>query len=260
MRAKRASQRPQLHARRAAIRAGEVVTVYFEPARAPPWPASSVAAAAHTRARIPRPQGVTRVRTLVVGTSNPGKVKEIEALLLRLPIVLRLLPGGLAAPPETAGTLEGNAALKAAHYARLTGEHVLADDTGLEVDALGGAPGVDTAVYAGPEADAAKNRAKLLLALRGIPPGGRTARFRCVVALARPSGDAAGSAEGVLEGVVTTTERGEHGFGYDPIFAPKVDGAAERTLAELPFDEKNALSHRARALTALRPKLLELLA
>lgn len=199
------------------------------------------------------------MKALVVGTHNEHKLREIRDILLRLPVLLRPLPGTIPAVVEDAPTLTENAILKAVEYARATGEFCLAEDTGLEVDALGGAPGVFTARYAGPEADAAQNRRKLLAALAGTPAARRTARFRCVAALARPSGDLIATAEGVLEGRITDAERGEGGFGYDPIFSV-IDGAlGERTLAELRDDEKHALSHRARALAAIRPKILELL-
>lgn len=199
------------------------------------------------------------MKALVVGTHNEHKLREIRDILLRLPVLLRPLPGTIPAVVEDAPTLTENAILKACEYARATGEFCLAEDTGLEVDALGGAPGVITARYAGPDADSTQNRRKLLAALAGTPPSRRTARFRCVAALARPSGDLIGTAEGVLEGRITDAERGESGFGYDPIFAIVDESHGERTLAELRDDEKHALSHRARALAAIRPKILELL-
>jgi XTP/dITP diphosphohydrolase len=198
------------------------------------------------------------VKALVVGTHNEHKLREIRDILLRLPVLLRPLPGTIPPVVEDAPTLTENAILKACEYARVTGELCLAEDTGLEVDALGGAPGVLTARYAGPDADSAQNRKKLLGALAGLPPSRRTARFRCVAALARPSGELIATAEGVLEGRITDSERGEGGFGYDPIFSV-VEPTGERTLAELRDDEKHALSHRARAMAAIRPKILELL-
>jgi XTP/dITP diphosphohydrolase len=115
---------------------------------------------------------------------------------------------------------------------------------------------VETANYAGFAAPAAANRKKLLQALANVPGPRRTARFRCVAALARPSGELIATAEGVLEGRILETERGEGGFGYDPLFSPQGEA---RTLAEMADDEKNAVSHRARALAALRPNILELL-
>jgi XTP/dITP diphosphohydrolase len=202
------------------------------------------------------------VKTLVVGTTNPHKLEEIQAILRDLPFVLRALPPGLPAVDETERTLEGNAALKAVGYARATGELVLAEDTGLEVDALGGAPGVDTAIYAGPKADATQNRRKLLAALRGVPLARRTARFRTIACVASPSGEVLTVAEGRCEGAILEAERGAGGFGYDPLFeldeGSRPAPGAGRSLAELPAAEKNAVSHRARALGALRPKLEEL--
>lgn len=199
------------------------------------------------------------MRTLIVGTQNPGKLKELEAIILGAGLSnvrVATLPSHVQPPEETEATLAANAALKASHYARSTGQWTLADDTGLEVEALGGAPGVQTAYYAGPEADPAKNRAKLLRALKDVPAGRRAARFRCVVALADPTGAVRATAEGLLEGAIADAARGAGGFGYDPIFALETG----QTLAELGDDRKNTLSHRARALAGLRPRLLELLA
>jgi XTP/dITP diphosphohydrolase len=202
------------------------------------------------------------LRTLIVGTQNPGKLKELEAILIGggLRVRLATLPGHVQPPDETEATLAANAALKATHYARATGEWTLADDTGLEVDALDGAPGVQTAYYGGPEADPAKNRAKLLRALKDVPEGRRSARFRCVVALADPTGAVRATAEGVLEGAIAPEGRGAGGFGYDPLFLLTADEPRGQTLAELADGRKNTLSHRARALAGLRPRLLELLA
>ena len=194
------------------------------------------------------------MRTLVVGTKNRDKFAEIEAILLGLPVRVLPLPEDVPEAVEDKETLEENADLKARAYARATGMPVLADDTGLYVDALGGRPGVRTARYAGPAATYAQNRKKLLEELRGVPAELRTARFRCVISLARPSGEVVTRAEGALEGVILEKEHGLGGFGYDPVFA--VGG---RTLAELPTAEKNSISHRARALVAIRPRILELL-
>lgn len=194
------------------------------------------------------------MRTLVLGTKNVDKVREIEAILLKVPVRVVGLPEETEEVEETGETLEANAALKAQGYAKVTASLCLADDTGLEVDALQGAPGVYSARYAGPEATYADNRRLLLDQLKGVPADKRTARFRCVVTLASPAGDVLASAEGRLEGVILEKERGEGGFGYDPLFA-----VGQRTLAELSADEKNALSHRGRALENLRPMLLELL-
>lgn len=195
------------------------------------------------------------MQTVVVGTKNRDKLREIEAILVGVPVVLRPLDADVAEVEETGETLEENSELKAREYARRVGAWCLADDTGLEVDALDGRPGVRAARYAGPDCSYADNRRRLLEELKGLPPPRRTARFRCVVSLANPAGEVVARAEGALEGVILEKERGEGGFGYDPVFA--VGG--ERTLAELDAEEKNALSHRARALDAMWPQILELL-
>lgn len=194
------------------------------------------------------------MKTLILGTKNRDKIREIREILLDVPLRLEPLPEGTPTSPEETGTIEGNAVQKAVTYAEHVGTWCLADDTGLEVDALDGAPGVDAALYAGPDASYADNRDKLLAALEGQAL--RTARFRCVVALANPAGEVLATAEGTLEGEITTSASGEGGFGYDPIFRP----AGERkTLAEISADDKNRLSHRGAALRALEPRLLELL-
>jgi XTP/dITP diphosphohydrolase len=181
---------------------------------------------------------------LVVATKNPDKLVEVRAVLgSAVPSVV--LVDGLEWPDvdETGDTLEANALLKADAVLAATGIAAVADDTGLEVDALDGEPGVHTARFAGPAATYADNRAALLRALSGRED--RTARFRTVIALVTPDGGRH-TVEGVLEGSIATAERGSQGFGYDPIF--EVDG---RTLAEIGLDEKNRISHRARALRAL---------
>jgi len=183
-------------------------------------------------------------RRLVVATKNPDKVREVRAVLAAVaPEVEVVVSGDWPDVAETGATLEENALLKARAAAGATGMPAVADDTGLEVVALGGGPGVHTARYAGPDGDYAANRRALLAALSETAD--RRARFRTVVALADPGGDAM-TAEGLLEGRITTTERGEGGFGYDPVF--EVEG---RTLAEMGEAEKNRISHRARALQVL---------
>jgi XTP/dITP diphosphohydrolase len=185
---------------------------------------------------------------LVVATKNPDKIPEIEAILMaELPEVRIVRGAEFPDVEETGATLEENARLKAHSAARATGLPAIGDDTGLEVDALGGRPGVHTARFAGPDAGYADNRARLLAEMKGVDE--RTARFRTVVVLAEPAG-AEIVAEGVVEGRITTLERGSGGFGYDPIF--EVDGA---TLAEHGVDFKNRISHRARALQALATAL-----
>lgn len=183
-------------------------------------------------------------RRLLVATRNPDKVREVRAVLAAVAPETEVVEGeDWPDVAETGHTLEENALLKARAAADATGWPALADDTGLEVEALGGAPGVHTARFAGPDGNYAANRRALLAALRGTAD--RRARFRTVVALVVP-GEGEMLAEGMLEGRITTVERGSGGFGYDPIF--EVGG---RTLAELEEAEKNCISHRARALQAL---------
>ncbi len=194
-------------------------------------------------------------KTLVLATFNRHKASEMLAIMPRLPLEPRTLaefPGAVPAE-EDGASLEENAVKKAAAAAAFTGLWALADDTGLEVDALGGAPGVRSARYAGGNATAAANNALLLARLADVPPERRTARFVCVVALASPGGGVF-TARGALEGRITAGGRGGAGFGYDPLFELP-DG---RTLAELSEAEKNAVSHRARALAAMLPRLLAL--
>ena len=182
---------------------------------------------------------------MVCATANEGKVREMAALLEGL-IVLEPRPDSVPEIAEVAGTLEGNARLKAHAIAAATGMPALSDDTGLFVDALGGEPGVDTAYFAGPHATAAENRALLLERMRGMSR--RTARFRTVVVVAWPDGGDV-IVEGVCEGAIADSERGGRGFGYDPVFIP-ADGDG-RTFAEMGEAEKNSMSHRGRALAAL---------
>lgn len=197
-------------------------------------------------------------RRLVLATRNPGKVREFRALLRDLPLVLLTLDDFPALPPlhEPAQTFEGNAAAKALAVARFTGTLALADDSGLEIDALGGAPGVRSATFLGPEATDDDRNAWVLERLRGVPQERRTARYRAVVAVATPEGSVR-TFEGRWEGCIAAAPRGRGGFGYDPIFLLPELG---KTVAELPLAEKNRRSHRARALTAARAYLEALLA
>ena len=190
------------------------------------------------------------MRKLLVATNNPGKVREYEELLVGLPLQVTFpAQEGIAIDVDESGaTFEENARLKAVAYARASGLLTLADDSGLEVDALGGAPGVWSARYAGPGAGDADRYQKLLSALAGVPDGQRTARFRCVVALAWPDG-AVHTSEGRCEGQIGWAPRGEHGFGYDPVFI--VEGFGGQTMAELLPEIKNRISHRARAVQAM---------
>ena len=180
----------------------------------------------------------------VVASKNADKIKEMEALLIGAGVIGEIVRG-LDWPDvvEDAPSLEGNALLKARAVASATGLPAVADDTGLEVDALDGAPGVHTARFSGPGATYQSNVTALLSALEGLED--RTARFRTVVVAILEDGREV-MAEGVLEGEITTSRRGSGGFGYDPVFA-----VGERTLAEMAEDEKNHISHRAEAISAL---------
>lgn len=189
---------------------------------------------------------------ILVATSNPKKVEEIRGALAPAGISVSSLAdaglAGIAEPDETERTFAGNARLKAQAYARATGQAVLADDSGLEVDALNGEPGVDSAIWAGTQGDRAardaRNNAKLVAALRGVPQHARTARFVCAMCVAAPDGRVICEARGAVEGEVVDEARGAHGFGYDPHFLVRALG---RTTAELSASEKNAISHRGQA-------------
>jgi len=199
------------------------------------------------------------LRDLVIATANPGKLREFQALLAGLPFVpVAQAALGVTAPEETGTTFAANALLKARHAAAVSGAAAIADDSGLEVDALGGAPGIYSARYAGAAAgDAAAvdaaNNAKLVAALRGVPFEARRARYRCaLVYLDGPGDNAPLHAQGEWEGYILETPRGAGGFGYDPYFwLPEL----ERTAAELEPERKNRLSHRGKALQALRSAL-----
>lgn len=198
-------------------------------------------------------------RRLVLATANPGKLRELRELLADHTI-LGLADVGLGDLPETSDTFMGNATQKAVEAARRTGLPCLADDSGLCVDALGGAPGVYSARFAGRHGDDAANRALLLERLRDVADDRRAARFRCVLALADQAG-ALGSrvlhAEGECLGAITRAPRGDGGFGYDALFVP---AGESRTMAELPSSVKHALSHRGAALRAMLPTLRAYLA
>ena len=185
---------------------------------------------------------------LVVASKNPDKVSEIEQVLTATGLVDEIV-GGLEWPDveETGETLEANALLKARSVMEAVGLPAVADDTGLEVKALGGAPGVNTARYAGPDATYAENVDLLLRELTGKDD--RSARFVTVIALAMPDGVEL-AVEGALEGVIVREPRGSGGFGYDPVF--EVDGM---TLSEMGVGMKNKLSHRARAIRSLAAAL-----
>ena len=192
----------------------------------------------------------SRSRPLVLATLNRGKAQELAALLGDLPFVMRPLADypGAVPPEETETTYHGNALLKARAAARLTGEWTLADDSGLEVDALGGAPGVHSARYGGAGLDDAGRCERLLVALRDVPDDRRTARFRCVIAIVDVEGGES-VVEGVADGVILHAPRGGGGFGYDPLFYyPPLC----RTFAELGEEEKSRVSHRGRAAALAR--------
>jgi XTP/dITP diphosphohydrolase len=206
---------------------------------------------------------------ILIGTNNPGKVHELMAILGVLPVeTVTLRQAGIEMDvAETGATYEANARLKAESFAQATGLLTLADDSGLEVDALGGAPGVYSARYAGDGASDAARRARLLAVLRDVPPP-RPARFRCVIALTIPeqkdptrlvisSGLTTHFFEGTCEGEISLEERGTNGFGYDPVFFVPAYGC---TMAELPEAVKNQISHRARAARAALPFLQSWLA
>jgi XTP/dITP diphosphohydrolase len=199
------------------------------------------------------------VPDLLVATDNPGKLAEIARMLAGTP--WRAHPQralGVAPAVETGATFVENALLKARHAAACAGLASLADDSGVEVDALDGAPGVRSARYAGEHATDADNVAKLLAALADVAPARRSARFRCVLVLVRSAEDPEPVVcEGVWEGAIALAPRGTRGFGYDPVFIP---AGGHVTAAELAPAEKDRASHRGQALRMLRPALERLLA
>jgi XTP/dITP diphosphohydrolase len=203
---------------------------------------------------------------LVVATHSRHKLAELRDLLhLERAELLDLDDVGLAAEPvEDGATFAANAALKARFYARLSGLPTLADDSGLEVEALGGGPGVRTRRFAGEEATDADNNARLLEVLAGLPPERRQARYRCVLALARPdmAGPSGGLpvrlARGTFPGRIATHPRGANGFGYDPIFEPAGEPPGGATVGEWSPERKAAVSHRARAARRMAAILRDL--
>jgi len=185
---------------------------------------------------------------LLIATGNPHKLQEIRAILSHPGVELLGMDDVPEMPDvvEDQDTFEGNAAKKAREIGAFANMWALADDSGLEVDALGGAPGIYSARYAGEPADYARNNAKLLEELAGV--ANRSARFRCVIALAAPDGRTR-TVEGRCEGHIIDELRGEEGFGYDPLFVPQ---GHTMTFAQMPADLKNSISHRAEALRAAR--------
>ncbi|MFW5921087.1 MAG: RdgB/HAM1 family non-canonical purine NTP pyrophosphatase [Polyangiales bacterium] len=196
---------------------------------------------------------------VLFATSNPHKLEEVRDVLAPVGVEVVGLDSLEHAPPEPVedgATFEDNARIKAVAYAKATGMRCLADDSGLEVDALGGAPGVHSARYAGvdgarPERDRANND-KLIAQIRQIPQEQRTARFVCVLTLADPDGTIVAETRGTYGGIITTEPRGENGFGYDPLlYLPDLG----KTSAELSPEDKNARSHRGAAARAMAERL-----
>lgn len=200
--------------------------------------------------RVPAPR-------VVLATRNPGKAREIATIYGHRGITWLTLDDfpGIRPEEEVGATYAENAAAKAMAASSATGLPALADDSGIEVDALGGAPGVHSARFLGAAATDAERNARLLDLLTDVHPEGRTARYRAAVAVAVPDGSVR-VFEGKCEGHIATSSRGSGGFGYDPIFVPEGDA---RTMAEVPAEIKNHISHRARALRAAEPYLLALL-
>ncbi len=208
-----------------------------------------------------------RMPTLVVATRSTHKLRELRELLH--PARARLVslddagvPPALE-PVEDGRSFAANARIKARFYARLTGLPTLADDSGIEVDALGGGPGVRTRRYAGEDATDADNNRKLLGALAGLPPDARGARYVCVLTLALPGDDGvqpviASEGRGTTRGRIATEPRGHGGFGYDPIFEPAGEPPGGRTFGLWSATEKHRVSHRARAARRMAPKLAAL--
>ncbi len=191
---------------------------------------------------------------LIVATKNKGKVSEIGKILEGLGVELLSLAdlSDIVMPEETGATFEANALIKARAIASATGVAALADDSGLEVDALGGRPGIFSARYAGPDATDEENYLKLLGELEGVPDGKRTARFRCSVAFVASDG-VSRVFQGALEGQIAQGPSGTGGFGYDPVFYIPSEA---RTSAELSPEEKNRISHRAKALEGFKAYIM----
>ena len=191
----------------------------------------------------------------LIATQNRGKLREIQAELAELDVELACLAdlAPLAEAVESGRTFAENADLKALHYSGLTGLWTLADDSGLEVDALDSRPGVFSARYAGPRADDARNNAKLLAELADVPAEKRTAKFRCAMSLAA-QGKIIARSQGTIEGRITFSEQGQNGFGYDPLFYVSEKGC---TAAQMSPEQKNTISHRGQAIRAMKQILLQ---
>ena len=188
---------------------------------------------------------------LALATRNPGKIREILSICVGWPVEWLTADERWPEVEETGATYLDNALLKARAVSEATGETAIADDSGIEVDALGGAPGPRSARYAGPNATDEANLRMLIGAVSGVPASGRTARYRCVAAAVRP-GDDDVWAEGVCEGHLITKPRGSNGFGYDPIFVP---AGWDETMGELASSDKDRISHRGRAFRSLGERL-----
>lgn len=192
---------------------------------------------------------------VVLASSNRGKVQELEELLPEWIEIVTADDIAVSLPEETGDTFLENALLKARAAAHDSGMVAIADDSGLEVDALDGRPGVRSARFAGEDASDPENNALLLEMLRDVTRERRTARFRSVVAVVAPDGSQLHD-DGVAEGVILTVPRGDHGFGYDPLFQPI---GIERTFAELSLDQKNEISHRGKAFRRIAGRLVPFL-
>ena len=199
---------------------------------------------------------MSTLKQVLLATANPGKARELESMLSNQFEVLTQTDLGMVSPAETGGSFLDNALLKARYAAGLSGLPAIGDDSGLEVEALDGAPGIHSARYAGIDASDEKNIFKLLTRLREVPGEHRQARLRCVAVFVRSADDPLPViSEGIWEGSIALTPRGQGGFGYDPVF---VDGASGKTAAELDATAKNARSHRGAAMQLLKEKLAEL--
>jgi XTP/dITP diphosphohydrolase len=194
---------------------------------------------------------------LAIASRNAHKLRELGRICADWPVAWVTVetsdPSAFPDVEETGDTYLDNALLKATQVAAALGVPAIADDSGIEVDALGGAPGPRSARYAGEHASDEQNLDALLRAIKGVPGGGRTARYRCVAAIAWPDGETA-HREGVCEGALVAKRRGVGGFGYDPVFVP---AGWDETMAELTDDQKDRISHRGRAFRALRELLAE---
>ena len=190
---------------------------------------------------------------VALASGNPGKLREIRSSLAAAGVAVRVASASAEfpewdAPPEDAPDYVGNALVKAGSLSSFAGVAALADDSGIEVDALGGDPGPRSARYAGPEATDEENLRKLIESIASVDPTLRTARYRCVAVLVKPGDDEPAIAEGVCEGSLILEPRGSGGFGYDPIFVP---AGYTVTMAELPPDEKDRISHRGKAFRGI---------